>query len=47
LPFDPTNYRTVNEWSAPGPCIRFHIGLEDPEDLIEDLAAGLKRLSAG
>ena len=27
-----------------GPLVRFHIGLEDPEDLIADLAAGLERL---
>jgi len=45
LPFDPTPVRTATRWSAPGPCIRFHIGLEDPDDLIEDLAAGLDRMS--
>jgi cystathionine beta-lyase len=36
--------------SVPGPkedgeIIRFHIGLEDPDDLIEDLGLGLTRLS--
>ena len=42
----PTNVtRTATEWPAAGRCIRFHAGLEDPEDLIEDLAGGLKRLS--
>ena len=35
--------RTATEWQQPGPLIRLHIGLEDPEDLIEDLAAGLDR----
>ena len=30
LPFDPTGYRTVTEWRAAGPCLRFHIGLENP-----------------
>lgn len=46
LPFDPTAYRTVEPWSGPGPAIRLHIGLEDPEDLIEDLDAGLSKLPA-
>ena len=49
----PTNVtRTATEWPAAGRCIRFHAGLEDPEDLIEDLAGGSKaaqpdRLTAG
>ena len=38
--------RTVTDWNASTPCIRLHIGLEDPKDLIDDLAAGLKRLGA-
>ena len=38
--------RSVTEWSLETPCIRFHIGLEDPDDLIEDIAAGLDRYSA-
>jgi len=44
LPFDPSHYRSATQWSAPGPCLRFHIGLEDPEDLIADLDAGFHRL---
>lgn len=39
-------HRTAKEWIAPGPCIRFHIGLEDPEDLMSDLDAGFVRLKA-
>jgi cystathionine beta-lyase len=39
LPVDP--HRTVSPWTAEGPVVRLHIGLEDVEDLIEDLAAGL------
>jgi len=31
-------------WDAPGPLIRFHIGLEDTDDLIADLDAGFERL---
>ena len=46
LPFDPTGYRTVTEWRAAGPCLRFHIGLENPDDLIADLEAGFARLRA-
>ena len=38
--------RTVTDWNLATPCIRFHIGLEDPKDLIDDLAAGLNRLGA-
>lgn len=37
--------RTVTKWDLNTPCIRFHIGLEDPQDLIEDLSAGLERFN--
>ena len=43
LPVDPTPIRTARPWQAEGPAIRLHIGLEDPDDLIADLAAGLQR----
>jgi len=33
-------------WSAEGPLVRLQIGLEDPDDLIADLAAGLARFEA-
>ncbi len=46
LPFDPSKNRTATEWRAPGPCLRFHIGLEDPDDLIADLDKGLARMRA-
>ena len=46
LPIDPTPYRTATRWQAPGPCLRFHIGLEDPDDLIRDLEAGFARWRA-
>ena len=46
LPFDPTAYRTATEWRAAGPCLRFHIGLENPDDLIADLEAGFARMRA-
>ena len=43
VPFKP--HRTAKPWTAPGPAIRLHIGLEDPQDLIADLKAGLARLA--
>jgi cystathionine beta-lyase len=36
--------RTATKWNAAGPTVRIHAGLEDPQDLIEDLARGLDRL---
>jgi cysteine-S-conjugate beta-lyase len=42
LPVDPV--RTVSTPPAPN-LVRLHIGLEDPDDLIEDLAAALRRIS--
>ena len=35
--------RSVRPWSG-GPLIRLHVGLEDPEDLIADLAQGFERM---
>jgi cystathionine beta-lyase len=46
IPFDPTSYRTATSWDAEGPALRFHIGLEDVEDLKADLDAGFARLAA-
>jgi cystathionine beta-lyase len=44
-----TNFitRTATSGDLGGPAVRFHIGLEEVEDLIADLAAGLARLDAG
>ncbi|HEX5238844.1 MAG TPA: cystathionine beta-lyase [Sphingomicrobium sp.] len=39
LPVDP--HRTITEPPAPN-LVRLHIGLEDPDDLIDDIAAALK-----
>ncbi len=38
--------RTTVLWNADGPTLRLHVGLEDPDDLIADLAAGFDRLNA-
>lgn len=46
LPSDPQNHRSATRWEAEGPLIRLHIGIEDPDDLIADLAAGLARFRA-
>lgn len=43
IPFDARPIRTASRWTPSGPTIRLHIGLEDVEDLIADLAAGLGR----
>jgi cystathionine beta-lyase len=43
IPIDPDRIRTVVPWQAEGPAVRLQIGLEDPADLIADLATGLDR----
>ncbi len=40
----PERLRTASFRPFPGPVVRFHIGLEDPDDLIADLEQGLARL---
>jgi len=46
IPFDCTSYRTATRWAPGGPTLRLTIGLEDIEDLKEDLARGFARLVA-
>ncbi|WP_404336398.1 cystathionine beta-lyase [Sphingomonas sp. MMS12-HWE2-04] len=46
LPIDPQRHRSATRWEAEGPVVRLQIGLEDPDDLIADLAAGLDRFAA-
>ena len=46
IPFDCTPYRTATRWSPGGPTLRLSIGLEDVEDLKEDLDRGFARLRA-
>lgn len=46
LPVEPHRLRTATRWEAPGPLVRLHIGLEDPDDLKADLDAGLARYLA-
>ncbi len=47
LPVDPDRMRTATRQGWQGPLVRLHIGLEDPEDLIRDLAEGLVRYRTG
>jgi cysteine-S-conjugate beta-lyase len=44
IPTWPGRARTVTTWEPGGPALRCAIGLEDPQDLIEDLDDGLRRL---
>ncbi|WP_172199705.1 PLP-dependent aspartate aminotransferase family protein [Campylobacter sp. RM16188] len=39
--------RTATDWSDRGPFVRFHIGLEDSGDLIEDLKQALNKINKG
>jgi cystathionine beta-lyase len=40
ISFDCAEYRTATPWNPGGPTLRFHIGLEDTDDLIADLERG-------
>ncbi len=37
--------RTATAWAPAGPSLRFHAGLEDADDLLEDLERGFERLA--
>ena len=46
IPFDCTPMRSATPWSPGGPTVRFHIGLEDVDDLIDDLTGGFAAFAA-
>ena len=46
LPVDPARHRTATTPDFAGPLVRLQIGLEDPADLIADLARGLAAFRA-
>jgi cystathionine beta-lyase len=46
LPTSPARQRNATRWAPEGPTLRLHIGLEDPQDLIEDLERGFAALRA-
>lgn len=43
---DPAKSRSAVPWTRPEPLLRFHAGLEDPDDLIADLEAGFAAMAA-
>jgi cystathionine beta-lyase len=45
-PSDPRPQRTARPWNDPGPLLRFHIGLEEVQDLVADLEHAFARLNA-
>jgi cystathionine beta-lyase len=46
IPARPERIRSATRWDARGPYLRLHVGLEDAQDLMADLAAGFERLRA-
>jgi cystathionine beta-lyase len=46
IPFDCASCRTATRWAPGGPSLRFSVGLEDIEDLKDDLARGFERMKA-
>ena len=46
IPFDCASIRTATKWAPGGPTVRFHIGLEDVDDLIGDLERGFAAMTA-
>jgi len=45
IPTYPHKIRETSDWDPAYPCLRFHAGLEHPDDLIADLEAGFERLN--
>ena len=46
IPFDCDQYRTATKWSPGGSTLRLHIGLENVDDLKDDLDRGFAALKA-
>lgn len=44
IPAYPAQLRTAVPWTDPGFVLRYHVGLEAPEDLMADLEEGFERL---
>jgi cystathionine beta-lyase len=44
IPAYPAQIRTAIPWTETGFVLRYHVGLEDPDDLIADLEDGFRRL---
>jgi len=46
VPFDCAPIRTATKWAPGGPTVRIHIGLEEIDDLIDDLERGFAAFAA-
>ena len=46
VPFDCAPYRSATVWKPEGPALRFSVGLENIEDLQDDIERGFARLRA-
>ncbi|MGM0560283.1 MAG: cystathionine beta-lyase [Pseudomonadota bacterium] len=46
IPTKPSDYRTATQWDGHGPTLRLHAGLEDADDLIQDLEQAFAQLRA-
>ncbi|MFJ1294351.1 cystathionine beta-lyase, partial [Paracoccus yeei] len=46
IPTDPRPHRSATEWAADGQTMRMHVGLENPDELIDDLDRGFARMAA-
>jgi cysteine-S-conjugate beta-lyase len=46
IPFNCAPMRSATTWAPGGPAVRFHIGLEDVDDLIDDLGRGFAAMAA-
>jgi len=46
VPTYPGSLRTTKPWASDGRGLRLHVGLEDVDDLIDDLERGFQRLAA-
>jgi len=44
VPTYPSTLRSATQWTAPGPSLRIHAGLENVDDLIRDFEKGFERL---
>lgn len=44
MPIHPEKVRTATRWTHEGPVLRFHAGLEDPDDLVADMAKGFQAM---
>jgi cystathionine beta-lyase len=46
VPFNPSSYRSATQWSNDGQCVRLHIGLENVDDLKQDLDQAFSAMAA-